>query len=486
VVEGARLESVFRGNSNVGSNPTLSATLKSTTYRQSAKSAGNGGQRNARIVSAMPLNLYRRHQQDCAGGHPEDSRSGEFEERSKKWKRCGCVIFAAGSLEKHFRRRTTGRIDWKDARAVASAWEAAGRWDAPAPPPNPKSDSSDHAAISFDKACSAFLAEHEKHSAGSTRRKYGILVEKLKAWSEHKGYVTLDQWRPQDIRECRDSWKVKPNTENRYMAIVRSFFEFAVDNEWLDRNPAKKVKDPKGREASDSRNEQKLPFTDAELQKMYDVCETQYGKMEIKWDKATHHKPAEGVVNSWRYKWTGRDLADFISVSVYTGLRISDVATFHASRMKPTGEITIRTTKTKTEVRTWIPVWLQDVIRRRSVEVGPFIFGEHETNDMNVITDLWRRKLNRLWKMCGDWKDKPTPHRFRHTFARILLERPGVSVRDVAELLGNTEAVVLKHYAAWVPGRQERLTSILKDAFTETPRPNVDNVVEMPSKTGAK
>jgi hypothetical protein len=26
VVEGARLESVFRGNSNVGSNPTLSAT----------------------------------------------------------------------------------------------------------------------------------------------------------------------------------------------------------------------------------------------------------------------------------------------------------------------------------------------------------------------------------------------------------------------------------------------------------------------------
>jgi hypothetical protein len=28
VAEGARLESVFRGNSNVGSNPTLSAILK--------------------------------------------------------------------------------------------------------------------------------------------------------------------------------------------------------------------------------------------------------------------------------------------------------------------------------------------------------------------------------------------------------------------------------------------------------------------------
>ena len=31
MVEGARLESVFRGNSNVGSNPTLSAIVKLIT-----------------------------------------------------------------------------------------------------------------------------------------------------------------------------------------------------------------------------------------------------------------------------------------------------------------------------------------------------------------------------------------------------------------------------------------------------------------------
>jgi hypothetical protein len=33
VVEGARLESVCRGNSTVGSNPTLSAIPKLLTYR---------------------------------------------------------------------------------------------------------------------------------------------------------------------------------------------------------------------------------------------------------------------------------------------------------------------------------------------------------------------------------------------------------------------------------------------------------------------
>jgi site-specific recombinase XerD len=44
----------------------------------------------------------------------------------------------------------------------------------------------------------------------------------------------------------------------------------------------------------------------------------------------------------------------------------------------------------------------------------------------------------------------------RHTFESILLEGPGVTVRDVAELLENTEQMVRKHYSAWIPERQER------------------------------
>ena len=59
---------------------------------------------------------------------------------------------------------------------------------------------------------------------------------------------------------------------------------------------------------------------------------------------------------------------------------------------------------------------------------------------------------------------KPTPHRFRHIFARIILQR-GVSVRDVADLLGNSEQMVRGHYAAWIPERQARLTKILQESF---------------------
>src|SRR4051794_15969312 len=77
----------------------------------------------------MALNLYRRHRQDCSGGHAEDSRSGEFEERSKRWKRCKCQIYAAGTIRGQFRRRRTGKWTWEEATAVSHAWEASGSWD---------------------------------------------------------------------------------------------------------------------------------------------------------------------------------------------------------------------------------------------------------------------------------------------------------------------------------------------------------------------
>jgi integrase len=423
----------------------------------------------------MSLSAYRRHTQNCTGKHPEGSSTGQHEERKRGWKKCDCTIHASGTLAGKFKRKSSGQQDWPEARAVIEAWEARGSWEGHTPviidQPAP-------GGATMDEAIAAFLQDHEEHSASGTVKKYKILMAKLTAYSEHRGYRVLEQWTPQDIRDFRSTWPVSPQTASRDMSVIKSFFNLAVANEWLSRNPASLVKNPKGKSAADSRHEQKLPFSDDELRKMYEVAEKQYGKMEIKWSKESHSKPAQGIVNSWRYSWTGKDLADFISVSVYTGLRISDVATFHIDRLTERGEVKLRTTKTGSHVCVWVPEWVQQMIRRRSLEVGPLIFGQHETADMCVITDIWRRKLKRLWSLCGPWDAKPTPHRFRHTFARILLELPEVSIRDVAELMGNTEAMVRKHYAAWIPGRQERLTSVLKAAFAETPKPA--NVLEMP------
>jgi luciferase family oxidoreductase group 1 len=48
--------------------------------------------------------------------------------------------------------------------------------------------------------------------------------------------------------------------------------------------------------------------------------------------------------------------------------------------------------------------------------------------------------------------------------------------RDVAELLGNTEEIVRKHYAAWVPERQARITKLLQEAFEDKPKPKASSI----------
>ena len=159
-------------------------------------------------------------------------------------------------------------------------------------------------------------------------------------------------------------------------------------------------------------NEQKLPFSDDEIKRMYDAC------------------PKYGI--DYHYKWTGEDLADFISLSIYTGLRISDVALFHADRMQPTGEILIRTTKAGTHVYTWVPEWLQERIKARAQKHGQYILGAHKPTTLDIITETWRRRLNALWELCGEWKVTPTPHRFRHTVITIQYRGEGRCQEQVA------------------------------------------------------
>jgi hypothetical protein len=137
------------------------------------------------------------------------------------------------------------------------------------------------------------------------------------------------------------------------------------------------------------------------------MCD-RWGTHEIRcYPKKKDGRVVESDVHYRQYarKWTGQDLADFISVSTDTGLRINQVCTFHIDRMNKSGEIHIRDMKNGAHVYTWVPEWLQQRIRERAKTIGREIFGKHQTTDINVITDVWRRKLNRLWKFCGTCKE---------------------------------------------------------------------------------
>src|ERR1035438_1280128 len=88
---------------------------------------------------------------------------------------------------------------------------------------------------------------------------------------------------------------------------------------------------------------------------------------------------------------------------------------------------------------------------------GQYLFTGPHSLRMETASDLWRRKLGQVFtkaKIQGGH-----PHRFRHTFAVELLKK-GVPVEEVSILLGHSSVrITEKHYASWVPARQEILKS---------------------------
>ena len=414
----------------------------------------------------MPLTLYRRHRSECEGSHAEDSRSGQFEEGRRGWKKCACLIHVSGTLGRRFSRKQTGKSDWDEAKAIAAVWEAVQSWDGPAQieasgprPPDPASG-----RIPLADAITAFLAIREGSKiAPSTLRKYKTFTKQLRAYADGKGYVMLDQFTSADMDIFYATWKLGPRAKGKALGTLRGFFRFAMNRKWLHESPVTSdLKPPLGA----NRVANKVPFTDDELQRIVNAC-----------DKLGTVSWSNGKLSG---AWTGEDVKDFIWLLTYTGLRISDAGLFRMDRLHG-NEVFLRAKKNGGDVFTWIPDWLVQRLTQRAKQHGPSLFLIGESERLETVTDLWRRRINKVFALAGKFEEPTTPHRFRHTFARILLQR-GVPVADVADLLGDDEDTVREHYARWVPERQARLTNILRDAFSDKPRPNL---VEMP-KTGTK
>lgn len=402
----------------------------------------------------MALKLYRRHRKECEGGHPEDSRSGEFEEGRRGWKKCACLIHVSGTVGGAFNRKQTGKSDWDNAKATAAEWEAAKSWDGRSKEPAPAPPVKDEKPITIEDATINFIASRKNRGIEApTLSKYQTFVKQLRAYCDSRGYLLLDQLTVADMDRFYASWKDGKRSAAKKLERLKSFVKFCRKRKWLTEDITEDLEAPEG----SSIPANKTPFTDAELNRIYAACDSLGGSTPA----GPGHRD-----------WGGYDVKDFIMLSIYTGLRISDVATFDITERLKGNDVFLRMHKTKKELYTWIPDWLVDRLHERERKHGAKIFRCGASGVMRTIAELWRVKLGKVFRLAGPFTECPTPHRFRHTFVRILLEK-GVPVADVAELIGDTEEVVRKHYARWVPERQARLTKILRDAFDDKPKPKL-------------
>jgi integrase len=399
------------------------------------------------------LQLYRRHRPECEADRPWQSRSSEFDERRKDWgRKCACQIHASGTLGGKFARRGLGTSDWGKAHQIAERYIDADSWTGTAPPvaiaePAPAAPP----RITIEEACQVFLANRESTVAYPTFRKHKTFTKQLQAFADSRGYVMLDQFRPGDIDVFYTKSKLGPRSKAKMIERVRHFFRFAVNREWLPKSPVSSdLKAPAGAH----RLVNKAPFTDEQLEDIIKACD----HLE---DRRWGNAHGTGL-------WTGEDMKEFIWVMVYTGLRISDVVLFDMDRLQG-NQVFLRAKKNGGDVFAYIPDWLRDRLNARAKEYGkqPFLIGG--TKRLDTVIDTWRRRLGKVFELADVGDERATPHRFRHTFARILLQR-GVPVADVADLLGDDEKTVREHYARWVPERQARLTKILQDAFGDKPK----------------
>src|SRR5579863_1896458 len=174
----------------------------------------------------MALKLYRRHRAECEGGHAEDTRSGQFEEGRRGWKRCACIIHASGTLGGKFKRKQTGKSNWDEAKAIVAAWEAVNAWDGmPVVPPSPEpKEEAQPKRVRVAEAINVYLSNREAaHIEPATLRKYRTFTNRLTAFANSRGYVMLDQLSSGDIDVFYSGWKLGPRAKGKRLGTLRAF-----------------------------------------------------------------------------------------------------------------------------------------------------------------------------------------------------------------------------------------------------------------------
>jgi integrase len=174
-------------------------------------------------------------------------------------------------------------------------------------------------------------------------------------------------------------------------------------------------------------------------------------------------QPFEAAQLEKMRKHADEDLLTFLLLR-WTGLRGSDAVALRWSEVRfDTREIERVTQKRTKKVIVPIHSELLAVLRmeheRRDPDPDDHVLLNPETGNAMTRPRLYHR-MRALGKRAG--VSNAHPHRYRDSFAVDMLARDGVSLYDVAKLLGDTVETVEQHYAEFVKGLRERVRRLME------------------------
>lgn len=198
----------------------------------------------------------------------------------------------------------------------------------------------------------------------------------------------------------RETWTNKGAAARKKLESLRTFFRFCHDQNWMDSNPALKLKMPKNEEPPVE------PFTSAQVNAILNA------------------------IPSYQNKQNAIRLRALVLLLRYSGLRLGDAVTLERSRIED-GRLFLRTAKTGTRVFVPLPKMVVDALAACPGQRFPFWTGEGKKKS---VIGNWQRALKKLFTLAK--VPSGHAHRFRHTFAAELL-MSGASLTNV----GNSSAI---------------------------------------------
>ena len=364
------------------------------------------------------LTIYRRHKKSC-----------EHRSEGRNYRRCRCPIWVDGSCGGKEIRKTLAELDWKKAQNSVREWEAEERI------------SERDAPVSLSDAWENLIADLEARKLSSgTVRKYKLLRGQMFSYAEQHGFTLLSQFNLDTLSRFRATWNDGTRTASKKLERLRAFFRFCFDRQWVESNPATKIKLPKLSICPT------MPLSHEEMVKILAAC-----------DGLRVASPPSGNLNAHRLK-------TLILLMRYTGLRVSDAVSLTTDRIDGK-KIFLYTAKTGVPVYTILP---DSVIR--ALETTPRVTDTRYFWSGQGKCD-WQGKIKDVFDLAGIVKglSNAVSHRLRDTFAVELL-LAGVPIERVSILLGHQSIrITEKHYSPWTRSRQGQIEADLTAAWKLDP-----------------
>jgi site-specific recombinase XerD len=379
------------------------------------------------------LSLYRRHLTKC----PHRAKGREYT-------KCTCPIWCDGEFNSERCRESLKTRDWQRAIRLAEQKERPNTersdlvpCEQPGCNTRVERGRCEKHTRSVEKATEAYFSEKTDMAHG-TLRNYRRTLNNLQLYLSGLKHEDVDEITREMIASFRGSRKISARTWTKELEIVRGFFRYCVEQEWMNRSPAAaRALGPKNLQPTD-----KEPYEPNDIIKILAAC--------------------DGIGQRPYERLRARAMTLLLR---YTALRIGDVATFAKDRIR-NGEVYLRTMKNGKVVKLPVHRELQAALSALPEPIGSageskYLFWSGNGTKRSMIRDATRTMATvfKASRVAG-----AHAHRFRHTLATEILVAGG-SLEDAADVLGNSPNIIRKHYGKWCKARQARISTLFSSIF---------------------